>query len=374
MAEWSYAANAPEAVHAYSYKTFVQAIQSTVAWKLCQISSSTDGAENIVTIFDDLQTKPGGQVTYDLITKIGGDGVLGDAELAGQEANPTTYTSTLFINQLRHAVFPKGAMSQQRVPFAMRETGKRLLADWWAERLDFSVINQLTGNAYQTDVRYTGCNPTIVPSTGYQIFANGKTSEAALVAGDSFHVGLINNFTSLAHTLAMPIKPIKLKGMEIFGVAILHPYQIKSMQKNYTQGEWASIQLAAMKGGQITNNPIFTGAIGMIDNVVIHQDARIPWGDATQAATAVTITNPLGTAGAGKTNIARGVFVGAQALAMAFGRAYGINTRMKWFEELLDGGNQLRVSAGMIFGCVKNQFNNTDYATVTVSSYETATA
>ena len=35
----------------------------------------------------------------------------------------------------------------------------------------------------------------------------------------------------------------------------------------------------------------------------------------------------------------------------------------------LDGGNQLRVSAGKIFGVKKNVFNSADYATITISSW-----
>ena len=41
------------------------------------------------------------------------------------------------------------------------------------------------------------------------------------------------------------------------------------------------------------------------------------------------------------------------------------------FKELLDAGNQLRITAGLIFGIKKTQFASTDYATVTFSTYET---
>ena len=239
-------------------------------------------------------------------------------------------------------------------------------------------LTQLTGNTYQTDTRYTGLNALVAPSTGYQVFANGRTSEATLVAGDKMTVNLIDNCVAIAHTLTTPIKPIRMKGMEIFGCLFLHPLQIKSLRTNFSTGMWGDIQRAAMQGGQITGNPIFTGAIGMYANVVIHEDVRVPYGDNVQqyAADGVTIRyNAIGagngTNTAGTTNVARGVFCGAQAACMAFGRAYGMDMKMKWYEELLDGGNQLRVSAGLIFGFKKTQFNSVDYATITVSSYET---
>ena len=57
---------------------------------------------------------------------------------------------------------------------------------------------------------------------------------------------------------------------------------------------------------------------------------------------------------------------------MAFGRAYGVDMRMRWFEELLDAGNQLRVTAGMIFGIKKTQFNSNDFGVITVPTYAAA--
>lgn len=378
MADWSYGVNDAATIKLYSHRLFAQTIQSTAAWKLCQISTSKEAPDNIVQIMDETQKTEGDTIKYDLIAKLQAPGVIGDNVLAGQEETLKTYQDTLIINQLRHAVLPFGAMSQQRVPFSMRDMAKLRLADWWQERLDVSLLNQLCGNTYQTDTRFTGLQAPIAPSTGYQVFANGRVSEATLVSGDKFTVNLIDNCVAIAHTLTTPIKPIRLKGMEIFGVLFLHPLQIKSLRTNFSTGMWGDIQRAAMQGGQITGNPIFTGAIGMYANVVIHEDVRVPYGDSTQqyAADGVTIRyNAIGagngTNTAGTTNVARGVFCGAQAACIAFGRAYGMDMKMKWYEELLDGGNQLRVSAGLIFGLKKTQFNSTDYATITVSSYET---
>ncbi len=374
MAEWSYAVGDAATVKLYSHRTFAMAIQSTCAWKLASLSASKDSPDNIVQILDETQKTEGDTVKYDLIAKLQAPGVIGDNTLAGQEEALKTYQDTLIINQLRHAVLPYGAMSQQRVPFSMRDMAKMKLADWWAERIDVSLLNQLCGNTFQTDTRFTGLQAPIAPSTGYQIFANGKTTEALLVSGDSMTVDLIDNYVAIAHTLTTPIKPLRLKGMELFGVLFLHPLQVKSLRKNFSLGQWGAIQSDAMRGGQITGNPIFTGAIGLYANVLIHEDVRVPYGSAAQATDANGFIqyNALGTGGTGNdgANIARGVFVGAQAACLAFGRAYGVDMKMRWFEELLDAGNQLRVTAGMIFGLKKTQFNATDYATVTVSSYE----
>src|SRR5258708_36456997 len=52
------------------------------------------------------------------------------------------------------------------------------------------------------------------------------------------------------------------------------------------------------------------------------------------------------------TNVRRSVFCGAQAAMMAFGRDSGPE-KFTWVEELFDYGNQLGVSAGLIFGMKK---------------------
>jgi hypothetical protein len=67
----------------------------------------------------------------------------------------------------------------------------------------------------------------------------------------------------------------------------------------------------------------------------------------------------------------RAVFCGAQAGMMAYGEK-DQDGEMSWVEELFDYGNQLGVSAGMIAGLKKTQFNSEDFGVITVSSYAAA--
>ena len=65
--------------------------------------------------------------------------------------------------------------------------------------------------------------------------------------------------------------------------------------------------------------------------------------------------------------------MGAQAAAIAFGQNSGEN-RYRWNEELYDHKRRLEVSAWSIYGLKKLQFNATDFATITISSYATPAA
>lgn len=380
MAETVVGANDAAAVLLWSHRTWHQAIRQTTAAKLMAIGLSADSQENFVQLFDEPSKGAGAKVTWPLIANISGPGTAGDNPISGQEAPFTWFTDALFIDQLRQATKPKGRMSQQRVPWSMREAGKVVLANWWKTMINISLMNQLCGNSAQTNTNYTGMQAVAAPDANHQIFPSTITTEATLTSSHPFSITLIPKLVSMAQgTLQFPIKPVVIKGMEINGVLFLHPLQVKALKQNFSTGEWGDIQKAALQGGQITGNPIFTGAIGMYDNVIIHQDAYCPYGDNSQntvfdvtSGTNVAAPTSLGAVAAGTTDVARGVFVGAQAAAVAFGNAEGEGAqplRVRWYEELLDAGNELRITAGMIWGLKKARFNSQDYATIVVSTY-----
>ena len=268
----------------------------------------------------------------------------------------------------------------------MRETARVRLSDWWAERHNIGVINQATGNVYggptgfqgDPQYRFQGLVLPVAPDSTHRVMCSTTHStEQTLATGDSMDPKYILDVVYKAHTNVYPIKPVQLKGMEVNGVLLLHPLQVKSMKKGFSTGQWGDIQKAAMQGGQISGNPIFTGAIGMYEGVVIHEDAMVPYGNGAGTGSDAAAVNPgrnyltiLADGSTAAANVARGVFLGAQSLCMAMGRAYDNPNKFKWYEELLDAGNQLRVTAGMIYAIQKNRFNSLDFATITLSSFE----
>jgi len=143
-------------------------------------------------------------------------------------------------------------------------------------------------------------------------------------------------------------------------VLFLHPWQITDLRTSTNTGQWLDIQKAAMAGQQSSQNPIFTGAQGVYNGVIIKEAIRLPIISGTQITAVPAVSG-----------IVRGVLCGAQSLCLAFGRGYGQNT-YSWKEELFDYENQFGVAAGCIGGMVKTRFNGSDFATVVVSSYAAA--
>jgi len=355
MANTSYGVNAPEAVKLWSRKLFREALKSTWAYKFMGESSGS-----LCQIVTDTQKGPGDRVRCTLRMLLTGDGIIGDGTLEGNEEALTTFTDDVFIDQLRHAVRSGGKMSDQRIPFSVREEARMGLQDWWADRIDSWFMNQLAGSRLTTGLGRVGLQAAEEPTTGHVVLGtitSGYTTEtqvgsASVSASNILSLAMIDNLVLQAKTLTPQIRPIRVDGKDCW-VLFVHPEQAFDLRTNATSAgagvTWQHIQQSAMKGGEVSNNPIFTGALGMYNNVIIHESTRVPHGG---SATAGTLTNTR-----------RAIFCGAQAAIMGFGRGFG-SSRMSWTEELFDYRNQLGVSAGLIGGLKKAVFNSLDYSTI----------
>lgn len=358
MAVTSYGVNHPLAVKLWARRLFREALKATYIWKFMGTDSNA-----LVQVRDETSKGPGDRITTGLRMQLAGGGVLGDGTLEGNEEALTVYSDNLLIDQLRHAVRTGGRMSQQRVPFDIREEARVGLTDWWADRIDSAFFNHICGQAAQTDLRYTGNNTVLDYSTGRGIYstasANVPTSDQSLSVSDVFTLGLIDVAVERAKTATPLIRPVSTELGDYY-VMFLHPYQVTDLRAGTAAaGSWTDIQKAAMTGGLVERNPIFTGALGVYNGVILHESTRVTMG--FNNSTSVT------TSGAGGLGTRRAVLCGAQSVSLAFGQD-NADEQMTWVEEFFDYGNQLGVSAGCIFGLKKNQYNSTDFGTVVVST------
>ena len=352
MAQTSYGVNANEAVKLWSRKLMREALKQTWASRFMGT-----GSDSVVQILDDTSKGPGDRLRTVLRMQLSGAGIQGDGTLEGNEEGLVTYTDDLLIDQLRHAVRSSGKMSEQRIPFSVREEARMGLQDWWADRYDTWFMNQLSGNSAQSDTRYSGNNAPLAPDANHQIFANAHASEATMTATASaqFTLSLIDQVVLKAKTINPVIRPVNTEAGQKY-VLFITPEQHYDLRRNTATLEWGDIQKAAMQGGNISDNPIFTGALGEYNGCILHEAFRLP-----------RITS------AGGSQVGRAVLAGAQAATFGFGRDNSPN-RMSWVEELFDYGNQLGVSAGCIAGLKKTRFNGADFSTIVISAAHSAAA
>ncbi len=349
MATTNYGVNSPEAVKLWRKVLFEEALAATWVGKFMG-----EGSDNVLQVLDDTRKSAGDRVTVTLRMQLTADGVVGDATLEGNEEALVTYTDNLFIDQLRNAVRSGGKMTEQRIPWSIRDEAKTGLADWFAGRFDQVFFNQVAGYTTETRSQYNGNNAIVAPTAGRIYRPNARANDQSLTTGDEFTLSFIDNAVAIAKTANPIIRPIKVNGEDKY-VAVLHPNQVQQMRTNTSTGQWLDIQKAATTGDGSRNNPIFTGALGEYNGVILFEDRRIPNGVNSSTGAAVTTAR-------------RAVFMGAQAAIMAFGQGASMD-QMDWNEELFDYGNQLGVSAGTIYGLKKAQFNSTDYGTVVMASF-----
>ena len=360
MATTAYPVNHPLAVKLWSKRLLREALKETFVSRFMGTSK-----DSLVYVKDELNKSAGDRVRIGLRMQLTGAGVIGDGTLEGNEESLTTYTDDLLIDQLRHAVRSGGEMSEQRVPFSVREEAMDGLRDWWADRIDDSFINQIAGNVSVSQT-YAGLNlptaPTGTASTnGRIIYGSGTTSSTASLTATSTASasarGLlltplaIDHAVNLAKIASPLVRPLRVNG-QLKYVMFIHPNQTRMLRTNNAANSvtWFDIQRARVEGGD-KDNPIFNGALGEYNGVILHESTRIP------APTA-----------SGNNNFYRAVLCGAQAACFATGRR-DKGTQIKWVEELFDYENQLGVSASMIWGVKKAVYNSIDFSTIVVQTY-----
>ena len=253
-------------------------------------------------------------------------------------------------------------MSEQRVPFEVREEARMALQDWWANTFDTWFFNQISGASAITDTRLTGNNSATAPDSGHRIFAGSATAESNLSPNSSqtFSLAAIDKAVLAARTLTPVIRPVNNEqepGKHQF-VLFITPEQHYDLRRSTATGEWADIQKYALAAQTKGSNPLFDGSIGMYNGCILHESWRL-----------YTFTDANGNVDGGS----RAVLCGAQAAQLAFGRGYTSN-RMSWEEEMFDYGNQLGVATGVIGGLKKTVYNSKDFATLVISTANSADA
>jgi N4-gp56 family major capsid protein len=316
--------------------------------------------DSIIHVKNETKKGAGDKVTFGLRTRLTQDGKTENETAEGNGESLSIYADSILINELGGIVGVKSenTIDQQRVPFDLRDEAKRGLADWWADRKSASFFNAVCGYTVQTNTKYTGLNSVTAPTSTRRIVAGSGAADQDITSSDTFTLNLIDQAVELAKVGSNMVRPIRIGGQKKY-VCYLHPYQVTALRTNSASGQWLDIQKAALSGGADSKSPIYTGALGEYNGVILRVSQ-----DVTQGVN--------GSTGAAITTVRRAVLLGAQAAVCAYGGRGNGDSKMRWNEELLDHKRRLEVSAWSIWGLKKTVFNSADFGTVVVSSYASA--
>lgn len=335
-----------------------------------------EDANSIIHLKTEPKKEKGDQVTFGLRMQLTGDGVSENETLEGNEESLTTYSDALILTEMAHAVRVKGenTIDNQRILFDTRKEAKSGLKDWYAKRLSlgfFLHVCGYTGASYthrgmtvdRTKAVYNLGNAVTAHTSNRRVWAaagagESNTADEGLESDDIFDLRLIDYAKELARTAATPIRPVNIDGMEAY-VAYLHPYQVTDMRTSTDTGQWMDFSKTAYNG-RGKDNPIFTGALGMYNGVILRESEDVTPG--VNSSTSASIST-----------VRRAVLLGAQAAAVGYGTGFNDGaSAYKWVEETFDYQRELGVSVQCLMGLSKTVFNSVDFGSVTMSSYAAA--
>lgn len=364
MAVTTFAVNDALTNKLWAKKLAVEVSKATEIAPLIGTSSNS-----IIQLRDETQKGSGDQVTFGLRRQLIGDGVTENQVLEGNEEALTTYSDSIIINELAHAVRVRNeqTIDAQRVLFNMRDEANTGLVDWYADRMSMAAFIQWGGYTAPTmtfegraipllrPVHY-GNNAPTAPSSQRQVWAGTATNDQSLGITDTFNLTLIDKAVERAKLANPKIRPVRIDGSDKY-VLYIHPTQTTSLRTNTAIGQWIDITKAIYQGSR-ANNPFYSGALGEYNGVVIRESEHVTPG--VNSATNAEIST-----------VRRAVLLGAQSAVAAFGNKMAPE-RYKRVEETFDYQRELGVSVQTVWGLKKTVFNGQDFGTIVISTYAAA--
>lgn len=333
------------------------------------------GENNIIQIKSDLKKSPGDTVTLPLTAKLTGNGITGDSELEGNEEAISAYSDSISIDQIRNAVRLTGKLDEKKNAYNMRMDAKNKLSIWAQEFIERQFFLKLAGvqNTTLTDVngtvvgaRCTWSNtpdqvPAVDTAAGYgdrYLCADYAAGLDSLASTDLLTPELISRAKVKAQLASPQVRPLKIEGKNYY-VMFIHPWQAYDLKNN---AAYAQAQREAQVRGD--SNPIFTGALGVWDGVIIHEHEYVPFLDISVAGYNFVAAATGTQAG---NDAFRAVLCGQQALGFV-----QTAESFQMVEETFDYKNKVGYATGLIGGIQKVTFNSKDYGVIAVDTAATS--
>lgn len=317
-----------------------------------------------IQMLPQLENDAGDLITFDLSLQLKQQPIEGDDTQEGTEEALKFYTDQVYIDQARGGVNTGGRMTRKRTIHKLRVLARKRQSEWWSRVFDELYFMYLSGargvgGGFVFPVGYTGRanNAFTAPDAAHLMYGGAATSKTTVASTDKASLTLIDKAVSRAKMMGggteetPQIQPVMIDGEEHY-VTVFNPWQEYDTRTSATAGQWLDIQKAAA-GAEGRNNPIFKGALGMYNGVVLHEHKNV-----------IRFTDY----GAGS-NVAaaRALFLGEQAAVCAFGSP-GTGHRFDWHEESRDNGNQAVISTSAIFGLKKTTFNGKDFGVIALDT------
>lgn len=282
------------------------------------------GSSKMIQLKEDLTKKPGDSVTFTLVNRLTGTAKDSNEALEGAEEAADLRSFQLRVREYAHAVkFKK--FEAQKTAIDLRQAHRDILMDWNME-LDrdniISAMGSINGTAYAS-ASEASKDAWLADNADRVLFGALKSNNSANdhsaslanidTTNDKLTPDAIALMKRMAKTASPKIKPIRAKTSigSSEGYVLFAPSQmVRDLGSNST---FVQANREARNRGM--DNPLFTGADYVWENVYIYEIEDIP---------------SLGAVGASSAVVRPCYLCGAQALGMAWAK------RPETVEEMFD--------------------------------------
>lgn len=282
------------------------------------------GSSKMIQLQEDLTKKPGDSVTFTLVNKLSGSAKDANEALEGNEEAVDLRSFQVRVRAYDHAVkFKK--FEAQKTAIDLRQAHRDVLMDWNME-LDrdniISALGSINGVAYASATENQK-DAWLVDNADRVLFGAAKSNNSANdhsasllnvdTSADKLTPDAISLMKRMAKTASPKVRPIRAKSSigSSDGYVLFAPTQmVRDLAANTA---FAAANREARNRGM--DNPLFTGADYVWENVYIYEIEDIP---------------SLGAVGASSAVVRPCYLCGAQAIGMAWAK------RPETVEEMFD--------------------------------------
>jgi N4-gp56 family major capsid protein len=269
------------------------------------------GDNGIISVKRELEKADGDRVRFHIFNELGGEFVRGSTSLEGQEQKLTHAYQDVILEEYKLGVRVKNGIDMKRAIFPISKIAEERLKLQVAKNIDKLWFEKMFEGTL-TKQLYSGSATSLATLAETDVLSLESCSKAKY--------GAMSGWQSVSQTVNLePFRPVRIDGGEYF-VVLTHPYAVYSLVNS------ASYQLLmrdAMERGK--TNPIFTGAVAILDNVIIKTSNFVPLQTTVNGIT-----------------YAKSLFLGAQASCWAWGqqmevinKAFGYNEEEGWGARLI---------------------------------------
>ena len=329
-----------------------------------------DATKAVHYVNDLTRTARGDKCIMHIVLDLENDGVFGKDVLDGREEALEADTIEIAIDKMRHGTRRDGEISEQKTVIRFREQAKDTLSYWMANKVDEMFFLTAAGRAWTTRLdgstrsgpgqelsKHASATYVTAPTSGRQVFPGTVTATSGLAASDKMSWAVL--LKAKTHAIEKKIKPIMVAGKPCY-IVLVSPRQARDLKQDATY--LAAVQQAGPRN--IKSNPLFTGAIAMVDGLIIYEHHKVP--------------TTLGLASGSKWG-SGGLIEGAQAILMG-SQAVGfarVGTPAWKEDNSKDYEDKPGIAYEMMLGFVKTVFksrsdSNTDQDFSIISIYTAA--